>query len=422
MVPFPHQLAGAKFLASRKTALLADLPRVGKTGTAIIAADYVNAANICVVTTASGRAVWRRGLADWSAFDRSDATVVGWPSVGQPDTLSGLLRQKWDLLILDESHFAKNPEAKRTIAAYMVAKKAERVWCLSGSPIPNAPNDLFPMMQALCPERLKADGELPDVSTYPAFLKRYCVVKPKKIGWHRWIDVVIGGRNLDELKARLDGFVLRRTQQDVGIREPLYDTFPLLVSDKVKREAQAGLDTAAVLAAAESGDTKALEMHLGPLRRLTGEIKARAAVEALKEEFECGLDKIVLMAWHKDVMQILRDGLGRYGVVGIDGSTPSTRRTEAIDRFRDDPKIRVFIGQIQAAGEAIDLSAAATLWFVESSFTPKDMLQASLRITNHSQARQALVRVCVLDGSIDEALQTILLRKWQAIREVMTNA
>jgi SWI/SNF-related matrix-associated actin-dependent regulator 1 of chromatin subfamily A len=419
VIPFPHQLAGAKFLASRKTALLADLPRVGKTGTAIIAADYVNAANICVVTTASGRAVWRRGLADWSAFDRSDATVVGWPSVGQPDTLSGLLRQKWDLLILDESHFAKNPEAKRTIAAYMVAKKAERVWCLSGSPIPNAPNDLFPMMQALCPERLKADGELPDVSTYPAFLKRYCVVKPKKIGFHRWIDVVIGGRNLDELKARLDGFVLRRTQQDVGIREPLYDTFPLLVSDKVKREAQAGLDTAAVLAAAEGGDTKALEMHLGPLRRLTGEIKARAAVEALKEEFECGLDKIVLMAWHKDVMQILRDGLGRYGVVGIDGSTPSTRRTEAIDRFRDDPKIRVFIGQIQAAGEAIDLSAAATLWFVESSFTPKDMLQASLRITNHSQARQALVRVCVLDGSIDEALQTILLRKWQAIREVL---
>ena len=73
-----------------------------------------------------------------------------------------------------------------------------------------------------------------------------------------------------------------------------------------------------------------------------------------------------------------------------------------------------------AAGEAIDLSAAAVLWFVEPSFMPKDMLQMSLRITNYTQTRQCFVRVCVIENSIDEAAQTILLRKWTSIRKVLT--
>ena len=47
------------------------------------------------------------------------------------------------------------------------------------------------------------------------------------------------------------------------------------------------------------------------------------------------------------------------------------------------------------------------------------MRQVSLRITNLNQPRHAFVRVCVLENSIDEALQTVLLRKWTSIREVL---
>ena len=79
----------------------------------------------------------------------------------------------------------------------------------------------------------------------------------------------------------------------------------------------------------------------------------------------------------------------------------------------------MFIGQIQAAGEAIDLSASAELIFAESSFVPKDMQQMAFRITNHTQARQPRVRVAVLEGSIDDAIQSALLRKWAAINEVI---
>jgi hypothetical protein len=60
-------------------------------------------------------------------------------------------------------------------------------------------------------------------------------------------------------------------------------------------------------------------MHLGTLRRLTGTIKAKAVAEAVREEFEAGLDKIVLMAWHKDTMAVLRKELRALALSGLTG-------------------------------------------------------------------------------------------------------
>lgn len=445
MIPFPTQLSGAAFLAANRYALLADEPRVGKTGTAIIAADYIFARNILVITTASGRGVWKRGFADWSAFPRSvqiampgdkvaaDVVIVGWPSISKPKLLAQLLARKWDLLISDEDHFAKNFEAKRTQAVYgtlvddgahlmnlrALYACADHVWPLTGTPVPHSPADTYPRLRALAPDRLRADETKgwPDVTKYNDFLHRYCVVRMKKISNFNKIPVVIGGRNLPELKERLKGFSLLRTQQDVGIRPPVYDLLPLVVDRRLYKQTDSTVDKAAILRAAEQGDTKSLEMHLGPLRRLTGEIKAPAVVEAVKDEFECGLDKIVLAYWHKAVGDGLEAGLAQYGVARVDGST--TDRQRQVEAFADPKGPRVFLAQIEAAGEAIDLSASAVLWFVETTFSPRSMKQMSLRITNHSQQRQAVVKVCVLEGSIDEALQASLMRLWTAIREIL---
>lgn len=445
MIPYPHQIEGAKFLASRRYALLADEPRCGKTGAAIMAADYILARSILVITTASGRGVWKRGFADWSAFPRSvqialpgdtvsaDVVIVGWPSVSKPKLLAQLLSRKWDLLVSDEDHLAKNYTAKRTQAVYgelvddgahlnnlrALYACAAAVWPLTGTPVPHSPADTYPRLRALAPHRLAAnpDRDWPDVTKYNDFLHRYCVVRMKKISNFNRIPVVIGGRNLPELKERLAGFSLLRTQQDVGIRPPVYDLLPLVVPARERKAAEANLDKSAILAAAEKGDTKSLEMHLGPLRRLTGEIKAAAVVEAVKEEFDCGLDKIVLAYWHRGVGDLLGSGLATFGVARVDGNT--TDRTAQVDAFARPDGPRVFLAQIEAAGEAIDLSAACVLYFVETTFSPRSMKQMSLRITNHSQARQAIVKVCVLEGSIDEALQASLLRLWTAIREII---
>jgi SNF2 family DNA or RNA helicase len=450
MIPFPTQLSGAKFLASNTHALLADEPRCGKTGTAVMAADYVMAQTILVITTASGRGVWERGFEAWAALERSmqialpgkaldkDVVIVGWPSLTNPKIVSQLVARQWDLIISDEDHFAKNYDAKRTQALYgrliddgeqlndvlALFAKAKRVWPLTGTPLPHSPADMYPRLRALAPHRLAADPAKgwPDVTRYNVFLHRYCQVRMKKLSHFNSIPVIMGGKNEAELAERIKGFYLRRTQKDVGIREPIYDLLPLLPT-KGERDAailaERDLDRRKVLNAAATGDTKALEMHLGTLRRLTGDAKAHEVVKAVIDEFDCGLDKIVLAYWHKSVAEILADGLAKYGVTGIDGSTPALQRQPNVEAFWKPDGPRVFLAQIEAAGEAIDLSNAAVLWFVESTFSPRSMKQMSLRITNHTQQRQAVVKVCTLTGSIDEALQASLMRLWTAIREIM---
>lgn len=449
MIPLPTQLSGAKFLASRKTALLADEPRVGKTGAAIIAADYIFARTILVVTTASGRSVWKRGFPTWSKYPRvvqvllpklalrpdAEVVIISWGSASDPSIRARLMTRKWDLVISDEDHWAKSFSAARTEAFYgkmiegggcimvstSLAGKGSRVWCLTGTPIPNTPIDAYPRLRVLAVDRLLANPEKgwPEVVKYEDFRDRYCIWHPMKVGFG-WRDVATSGKNEEELKARTGDFMLLRTQADVGIRPPIYETFPLLVSEKLRRETQADLRLTELLQAAEAGNTRDVEMSLGPKRRLTGEIKARAVIEAVKDEFAGGLDKIVLAFWHKDVGKILLEGLASFGVVGIDGSTPPDKRAAAEVAFRSPKGPRVFLAQIIAAGEAIDLSAASELLFVETSFVPKDMRQMSDRITNITQTKNTRVRVATLDGSVDDALQAILLRKWSSIRKVLT--
>ncbi len=443
MTPLPHQIDGASFLASRRTALLADAPRVGKTGAAIFAANLVLPAKTLVVTTASGRPVWERGFRDWSAFHLStgaiypgtksvdltlDCLIVSWTDVSK--WAAELQKVRWDLLILDESHYAKSPEAKRTQAVFGafrgasrdwgVCDAAEAVWCLTGTPIPNAPNDLWPMLRALAPERLTTAYGPTDVTKYDDFLGRYCVTRKKRLNWN-WITVVVGGRNQAELNARMDGFWLRRTQADVGIKTPIFDLLPIHLSDKQRAKIEAEIaDASDILAAAETGETKSLDIHLGTLRRVTGTVKVEGVARAVMDEIgETPGEKVVLMCWHRDVMDALAESLHAFAPVKVDGTTSPSDRDARVRRFQTDPACRVFIGQILAAGEAIDLSAASELIFVETSFVPAHMAQAAMRVTNLNQTRRPRVRVAALAGSVDEAVQEILLRKVATNKAVM---
>lgn len=443
MIPMPTQLEGAKFLAQRHRALLADEPRVGKTGAAIIAADMILAKKIDVITTASGRAVWRRGFDTWSKMGRTvaivgvdkDAEAADVRILSYQGSINFNNKRKSDLVILDESHFIKNPIAKRTeailgretswgsdtIKGNALVQSDTQCWFLTGTPIPHDPGDLYTTMRTICPDRLLANPwkKWPDVSSFDTFRDRYCIVKMKKISNWNKIPVVIGGRNVDELKDRLDGHYLRRTQKDIGIRPPSYDLFPFVADQKILNMVNGDLDKEEIVTAAMEGNTKDLDMHLGPLRRLTGTIKAELAVNAVNDEFESGLDKIVLMYWHRDVGDILQAKLAKYNPLRIDGSTSTKDREAAEVAFRTSNKHRVMLGQIQAAGEAIDLSAASVLWFIETSFSPKDQAQAAMRITNVNQTQNTYVRVCCIEGSIDEAVQAALMRLWTAIKGVM---
>jgi SNF2 family DNA or RNA helicase len=94
-------------------------------------------------------------------------------------------------------------------------------------------------------------------------------------------------------------------------------------------------------------------------------------------------------------------------------------RQTAIDQFQANPKVRVFIGQLQACSTAITLHAANQVVFVEQSWTPSDNAQAAKRCHRIGQKNPVFVRMLGLAKSVDEAVAKVLARKSQMISELM---
>ena len=437
----PTQVVAADFLARRRRAFLWDAPRVGKTPAAIAAADYVMARRIIVATTASGRGVWRKAFVAWQTIPRrvrvvgadldgpTDVCIVSW---GMLDRIVNSVNQRPDLIIADEDQDVTNPEAQRSkrfygvavgdgaemLTARAVVQPGDRLWNLSGSPFPHDLSNGWLRLRASFPELLKARNGWPDVTRFGDFRDRYCRLGRKKLPNGERIPVVLGGKNETELRLRIAGTFLRRTQADVGIQPPRYETLPLVVSAAERARFAETPNERKILTAAAAGKTYDLEMELGSLWRQTGVVKARAVVEAIREQMRLGLEKIVLAYWHRDVGDILEEGLRSFGLVRLDGSTSPTNRESCEKRFRA-PSNRIFLGQIQSAGEAIDLSPADEMWLVEYAMSPRLMEQVSKRIVNVEKKRNCFVRVVTIDQSIDDKIGERLLSLWQSINGVV---
>lgn len=409
---YPYQREGVDFLKSRKTALLADEMRLGKTVQAITAAAEIGAHDICVVCPASVRSVWKREFErawpEW-AIPRPMTFVESYEKV----TRGAFARvAHFDVLILDEAHYLKSRKAKRTKAILGkggLAEKADRVWCLTGTPMPNNPSELYPMVSALFPDVLDINGRRAD---YWRFVGRYCSGRDNGFGYQ-----ITGGKRLDELKAKLQPHYLRRRQADVWADLPpmRYETVALEAKNIPKLDDEV---IAEVMTAIERGAEPPVE-HVATYRRLIGEAKAPCIAELLEEEFGNGLEKIVIFAHHKRVIEqlVLRLPTTTQGSCVLTGDTTPKMREYVVDRFNKGDE-RIFIGQLQAAGTGIALHAANDILFAEYSWVPAENQQAAMRCQHPEKKRSTFVRFVSLAGSIDEAITEAVRRKTATIGQV----
>lgn len=446
---FPYQEKGAEFLAARFRGYLFDDMGLGKSAQAILAADKVQAENILVICPATARINWGREFRKFqnrarsvnvilssrqSITDAVGVTVVNYDLVHKKAIWNRLIERKWDVVIIDESHFLKEAEALRTQAVYghtcdgslCLVDQAIYVWVLSGTPMLNNPLELWPMLHALTPQAIEYNGK---PLSWWQFLNRYCVYKEDK-----WQKIkIVKGRNLEELNGRIKPYFLRRLKKHV-----LKDLPPVTVSCFAMdvggtfshlKELESHPEVQVLREWLEQGKELTLDQwstlldseHMATLCRYTGIIKAQAVVELLKDELECGLDKIVLMAWHRDAIQIMYEALNSMGykTVRLWGGDSPKAQQEAIDGFQNDPEIRVFIGQIAAAGQAITLTAASQLMFVESSWSPTINDQVRDRVHRIGQTYPVFVRFAYLPGSIDEPMTAVIARKMDTINRVL---
>lgn len=439
---FPYQIEGARFLAGNRRALLADEPRVGKTAAAIRACDLVGAHRILWVTTGSAR--WDHAAA-WKKFSDVPRTIKVLTKFSDAHNLPKTeplvaitsrdlvpnLREKltlpWDVVVLDESHSYKSKDAKRTKAVYGdkcdghggIVERVQYVWCLSGTPSPNNYAELWTMLHALDPDRIQGRNGKP--VGYWAFADRFCILKSNGFGTE-----IAGSRNGEELKARLKGFVLRRTLEQIAPEVPRLRVDKLRLDTADAREVLALAkqypelnEIADIMDRGEDSPqaqqylrakAKQLLQTAGPAMRMLGLLKVEGLAWWIADEVPA---KRVVFAWHTDVIQLLQAKLNdrKIGSVILDGSVVGENRQRVVERFRNDPKVDVMIGQIVAAGEGIDLSVADEVVFLETSWVPGHNEQASRRVVNVGKTRPTNARFVVVPGTVDERIQSTVARR-----------
>jgi len=389
----PYQETGRDFLASRSVALLADEMRVGKTPPAILAADAIGAKRVLVVCPAIARQQWVREWARWSPA-RAPAVILPQGPLGDGVHIVsyGQLEpygMSWDVVIIDECHYVKNPESQRTLAVFGpggVAHRAGHVWCLSGTPAPNHAGELWPMLRAFDVVGL----------SYAGFIRRYCNVDA--------LGVIHGTKAamIPELRGLLARVMLRRMRRDVA------PDMPSIGFDFLEVEP----DTATLAELQKEGDPK-------EQRRLC----AMAKTDALAGHVYANQDQTgqtVVFGYHIDALKRVQDKLcnAQVPTALIYGATPDAERQRIIAAFRAGD-IEVVVANVIAAGTAIDLSAAHHGYFLELDWVPSTNVQAAARLVSMAKNQPVTYDVATWPNSVDEAVQSTLLRKTKELSQLM---
>lgn len=417
MTPKQFQLDGADFLAARTRALLADEPGVGKTAQVVLACKQLGVHSVRVVCPAVGMEHWRREFIRWGGDYRPQLTILSYDSVRRqrPFTTTA------DVLVLDECHYAKNPEAKRTRSVFArggLAWYARRIWSLSGTPAPNNAVELWPMLKAY-----GATG-----MDYEQFKRHFCVVDA--------LGKVRGSRAeaMPELRAILKPFTLRRKKIDVLPELGAIDIQPWYV----KPNAQFIPPELAATARTEEKELRELVKRLPPeellhflagshefatVRRYNALLKTPAVFEQVMHEMGAGLlDKVVIYGYHPEPLDILArkfnsGGEIAPGAVVIHGGTPASKRDELVQRWKQPDGPRVMLASIIAAGVVLDFTEAHQGIMLELDWVPGNNSQAMQRMHRHGQNYPVTVRVA--NGSpIDELINDVVARKTKELAQV----
>lgn len=410
----PYQKAGVEELLQKLSAnakhgaLLADAPGLGKTAQAISVLNRLvwNPGVYClIVCPASLRLNWMRELTVWLRPEH--APFVEIRTYGEI-TRHKQEHERYALLVFDEAHYLKNPDAKRTKAC--LALDGDYKLFLTGTPVVNRPMELFPVLHAL-------GFKLSRVEFGIKFCAGHFINVPRR-GFHGYRKAwdFSGASRTDELnKALRSSVMVRRTKEEVltelppKIRQVIAMDFASGESESF-RQRFASLSLAADIL---RETTRIPFEELAKERYNVAVAKipyVREFIDDLLEEEE----KVVVFAHHRDVVKALAEGDDR---VMLYGGMTEKQKDEAVQAFQHG-SARVFVGQITAAGTGLTLTAARTVVFAELDWVPGNVTQAEDRCHRIGQHDTVRVFHIVAEGSIDARLVRAIVDKQTIIEEV----
>ncbi len=389
-----YQEWGVKYILHQQRALLGDEMGLGKTIQAIaamVSLRNTGATHFVVVCPASVLTNWCREIRKMSDLsvtrvhgpDRAEA-LAAWQETGSVavttyETTSHLQLDpafRYALLVVDEAHYIKNPEAQRTRSVKALSKHAQRLLFMTGTALENRVDEMISLIRLLQPQVASTVQGMKFLASAPQFREKIAPV------------------------------YYRRKREDV------LTELPELIENR---------EWCSMTAAEEAVYEEAvLNSRYADARRVSWNVedladssKARRLQELIEEAEEDGR-KVIVFSFFLDTIRRIGELLGEVCYGPITGSVPPRRRQEIIDRFDAAPAGSVLLAQIQAGGTGLNIQSASMVILCEPQFKPSAENQAIARAYRMGQTRNVLVHRLLCEDSVDERILALLEDK-QAI-------
>lgn len=430
-----YQKAGVEYICNNSSGvLLADEMGLGKTLQALASIERMSYYPALILCPAVVKYNWLRECEKWLPHRRAalvesykdDVKGTGPAEIYiiNYDILQkywGLLDSGiWKVLICDESHFLKNHKADRTIRVQKLAEGIPHKILMTGTPVLNRPKELLSQLMIL--------GKLDSIGGFWHFVETYCQKKETKFGMD-----INGAANLEDLNKRMrESCYVRREKKEV-LKElppknripqwikidngPEYEKAESDVIEYLKENARVEAEfiesikdrpeteQASLIAdyresvARRAARAEAI-VKINVLKQIVARGKLKAAQAWIKNYFEESDSKLVIFAWHTEIIETL---CKEFECESITGDTSPEDRDRIVYDFQNKKDCKTLVCNIQAGGVGITLTAANTSLFLELGWNPGTMDQAEDRIHRIGQMDSATIFYMLGEGTIDRA-------------------
>lgn len=422
--PLEHQKEAIQKLVENKRFILADDMGLGKTTSTIIAALEAGAKKILIICPATLKINWKREIENYSNKDvfiaesktfstEHDFVIINYDIIKNFHDVknkenSEILKSNFDLVIVDEAHYIKNAQAQRTKLINDFVKDIDRLWLLTGTPMTSRPIDYYNLLSLV---------DSPSAKNWMAYVIRYCAGYQFKVG-PRKIWNVMGASNLEELRDRTSGTILRRLKEDVlDLPDKIITPVYLRLKSKLYEELMGDYYNWYEKNPDESKSLTVQFSKLTKVRQVIADEKILHTIELAENIIEQD-KKVIIFCNFTDSLNKIVEHFGK-SAVKLDGSMSKPERQRSVDEFQDNPKVKVFVGNIRAAGVGITLTAAEAVIMNDLSFLPSDHAQSEDRAYRYGQKNNVLVYYPIFENSVEGVIYDIINAKKQVIATVM---
>lgn len=479
----PHQEEAVKFLITRNKAILADEQGLGKTTSAIVASMAGGYKKVLIICPASLKGTWKRELSYYTNPDNigiifgkkwvpdKQYTVINYDILDnfyhiplEPDykietykdengknkkikipimvkckgkkgkneemepkmkksrkkevikealSKSQLFLAQFDLVIIDEvQKLANNTSVRyKTLDDFLNRTKPKAIYCITGTPLTNRPLNLYHILKLI-------DADI--AKNYDYYMDRFCDAKTINKFDGTKIKICDGASNLDELREKIKHLYIRRLQKDIPgmVKKTIFTRYYTLTDDEMVEYRKLWQDylNAQYLTGVDVSKYQEL-IEGGLVRRYLANKMIENTISLAEEHIEDG-EKVLIVCCFENEVKKFKEHFGDMAVV-YDGKKTNVQKDKAEYEFMNNPKKKVFIGQILASGVGITLTKSHICIFNSYSWVPSDNWQVMDRVHRLSQTEDVTVYYQLFDDDISLEMWEKVMSKEDIIKAVI---